>query len=81
MGLWLVPTLMIKPPTCLCNVQFCGSFWATVGQAVSAGLEEEVTALVGAVADKDSGMFSSLGGKSTGIAPIMGRGLWPLVMF
>ena len=72
---------MVEPTTCLCNVQFRGSFWATVGRAVSAGLEEEVTALVGVVTDGDSGTFSSQGGKSTSIVPIMGKGLWPSIMF
>ena len=47
----------------------------------SAGLEEEVTALVGVVTDGDSGTFSSQGGKSASIAPIVGRGLQPLIMF
>ena len=80
MGLRPVPTPMVEPTACSCNVQFHGSLWATVGQAVSTGLEE-VTALVGAVTDGDSGTFSSRGGKSASIAPIMGRGLWPLIMF
>ena len=47
----------------------------------SARLEEEVTALVGVVTDEDSGMFSSQGGKSASIAPIMGRGSRPSIMF
>ena len=81
MGLWLVPMPMVEPTACSCNAWFCGSLWATVGRAVSARLEEEVTALVGAVTDEDSGTFSSLGDKSTSIALIMGRGLWPLIMF
>ena len=80
MGLQLVPTPTVEPTTCSCNVQFCGSLWATVGWAVSAGLEEEVTALVGAVTDEDSRTFSSRGGKSTSIAPIMGKGSWPSIM-
>ena len=73
--------LTVEPTTCSCKVQFCGSFWATVGQAASAGLEEEVTALVGAVAGEDPEMFSSQGGKSTSIALIVGRGSWPSIMF
>ena len=72
---------MVEPTTCSCNAQFHGSLWATVGQAASAGLEEEVTALVGVVTDGDSGTFSSWGGKSTSIAPIVGRGSWPSIMF
>ena len=81
MGLQPAPTPTVKPTTCLCNTQFCGSFWATVGQVASTGLEEEVTVLVGAVADKDSGTFSSWGGKSASIAPIVGRGSWSSIMF
>ena len=81
MGLWPMPTPTVEPTACLCNVQFHGSFWATVGQAASARLEEEVTALVGAVTDEDSGTFSSQGGKPASIAPIMGRGSWPSIMF
>ena len=81
MGLWTMPMLTVEPTTCLCNAWFRGSLWATVGWAASARLEEEVTALVGAVTDEDSGMFSSWGGKSTSIAPIMGKGLWPSIMF
>ena len=61
--------------------RFCGSSLATVGQAASAGLEEEVTALVGAVAGEDSETFSSRGGKSTSIAPIVGRVSRPSIMF
>ena len=52
-----------------------------MGRAASARLEEEVTALVGAVAGEDPETFSSRGGKSASIAPIMGRGLQPLIMF
>ena len=81
MGLWLMPMPMVKPTTCSCNVWFHGSLWATVGQAVSTGLEEEVTALAGAVTDEDSRTFSSRGGKSASIALIMGRGSWPSIMF
>ena len=81
MGLWLAPTLTVKPTTCSCNAWFRGSLWATVGRTASAGLEEEVTALVGVVTDENSGMFSSWGGKTANIAPIMGRGLRPLIMF
>ena len=81
MGLQMVPMPMVEPTTCSCNVQFCGSLWATVGQAVSARLEEEATALVGAVTDGDSRTFSSWGGKSASIAPIMGRGPQPSIMF
>ena len=81
MGLWQVPMPTVKPTTCLCNVQSRGSLWATVGQVVSARLEEEVTASVGAVTDEDSGTFSSWGGKSASIAPIVGKGSWPLIMF
>ena len=69
-----MPIPTVKPTACLCNVWFCGSFWATVGQAASTGLEEEVTALVGAVAGEDPETFSSRGGKSDSIAPIVGRG-------
>ena len=81
MGLQPVPTPTVEPTACSCNARFCGSLWATVGRAASTGLEEEVTALVGAVTDEDSGMFSSRGGKSASIAPIMGRGSQPLIMF
>ena len=80
-GLQAAPILTVKPTTSLCNAQFCGSFWATVGQVASAGLEEEVTAMVGAVAGEDPETFSSQGGKSASIALIVGRGLWPLIMF
>ena len=55
-----------------------GPLWA---EQASTGLEEEVTALVGAVTDEDSGTFSSWGGKSASIAPIVGRGSWPSIMF
>ena len=72
---------MVEPTTCSCNARFHGSFWATVGQAASIGLEEEVTALVGAVAGEDPEMFTSQGGKSASIAPIMGRGSRPSIMF
>ena len=72
---------MVEPTACSCNVRFCGSFWATVGRAASAGLEEEVTAFVRAVAGEDPETFSSRGGKSASIAPIIGRGLWPSIMF
>ena len=72
---------MVEPTACSCNARFHGSFWATVGPAASAGLEEEVTALVGAVAGEDFEMFSSRGGKSASIAPIMGRGSGPSIMF
>ena len=72
---------MVEPTACSCNAWFRGSFWATVGQAASAGLEEEVTALVGAVASEDPETFSSRGGKSASIAPIVGRGLRPSIMF
>ena len=80
-GLQPAPTPMVEPTACSCNTQFGGSFWATVGLAASAGLEEEVTALVRVVTDEDSGTFSSRGGKSASIAPIMGRGSRPLIMF
>ena len=72
---------MVEPTICSCNVQLRGSFWATVGRAASAGLEEEVTALVGAVAGEDPEKFSSQDGKCTSIALIMGRGSWPSIMF
>ena len=52
-----------------------------MGQVGSAGLEEEVTVLVGAVTDENSGTFSSRSGKSTSIAVIMGKGSWPSIMF
>ena len=81
MGLQPTPMLTVEPTTCSCNVWFRGSLWATVGQVASVRLEEEVTALVGAVTDGDSGMFSSWGGKSATIAPIMGRGSQPSIMF
>ena len=81
MGLWPAPMLTVEPTACLCNAQFCGSLWATVGRVLSARLEEEVTVLVGAVTDEDSGTFSSRGGKSASIAPTMGRGSQPLIMF
>ena len=73
--------LMVEPTTCSCNVQFCGSSWATVGRAAHAKLEEEMTALIGAVADEDSETFSSRGGKSASIARIMGRDSRPSIMF
>ena len=73
--------LMVKPTAYLCNAWFRGSLWATVGRAACAGLEEEMTALVGAVADEDSGTFSSRDGKSTSIALIVGKGSWPSIMF
>ena len=63
------------------NAWFRGSLWATVGWAASARLEEEVTALVGAVTDGDSRMFSFRGGEPASIAPITGRGSWPSIMF
>ena len=81
MGLWPAPMLTVKPTTCSCNAQFCGSLWATVGWGAGAGLEEEVTALVGAVTDEDSRTFSSWGGKSASIALIMGKGSQPSIMF
>ena len=81
MGLWLAPTLTVKPTACSCNAWFHGSLWATVGSAASARLEEEVTALVRVVTDEDSGMFSSQGGKSASIAPIVGRVSRPSIMF
>ena len=81
MVLWLVSMPTVKPTACSCNMWFCGSLWATVGWAVSTGLEEEVTALVGAVTDGDSGTFPSWGGKSASIAPIVGKGLLPSIMF
>ena len=81
MGLWLVPMPMVEPTTCSCNAQFHGSLWATVGWAVSTRLEEEVTVLVGAVTDEDSGTFSSQGGKSASIALIVGKGSRPSIMF
>ena len=81
MGLQPMPMPTVGPTTCSCNAWFSGSLWATVGQAASAGLEEEVTALVGAVTDGDSGTFYSQGGKSASIAPIVGRGSQPSIMF
>ena len=51
----LAPTPTVKPTACSYNIQFRGSFWATVGRVASAGLEEEVTVLVGVVTDWDSG--------------------------
>ena len=80
MGLRPAPIPTVKPTACSCNVQFRGSFWATVGRAASAGLEEEVTALVGAVAGEDSETLFR-GGKSASIAPIVGRGSRPSIMF
>ena len=53
MGLQLSPIAMVEPTACSCNVWFRGSFCSTVGQVASTGLEEEMTALVGAVAGKD----------------------------
>ena len=67
-----MPMKTVEPTACSCNVWFCGSLWATVGQVASIRLEEEVTALVGAVTDGDSGTF---------IATIMGRGSQALIMF
>ena len=81
MGLQPAPIPTVEPTICSCNMQFHGSFWATVGRAASTGLEEEVTALVGAVAGEDPETFSSWGGKSASIALIMGRGSWPSIMF
>ena len=81
MGLRPAPMPMVEPTACLCNTRFRGSLWATVGRVASAGLEEEVTTLVGAVTDEDSRMFSSRGGKSASIAPIVGKGSQPLIMF
>ena len=81
MGLWPVPMPTVEPTACLCNAWFRGSLWATVGWVASTGLEEEVTALVGAVTDEDSGTFSAWGGKSASIALIVGRGSRPLIMF
>ena len=72
---------MVKPTACSCNTQFRGSFWATVGQVADAGFEEKVAVLVGAAAGEDSGTSSSRGGKTASIAPIMGRGLRPSMMF
>ena len=81
MGLQLVPMLTVEPTTCLCNAWFRGSLWATVGWVASAGLEQEVTVLVGAVTDEDSRTFSSWGGKSASIVPIVDKGSQPLIMF
>ena len=81
MGLQPAPIPTVKPTTCSCNMRFHGSFWATVGQVAGTGLEEEVTALVGVVAGEDPETFSSGGGKSNSIAPIVGRGSRPLIMF
>ena len=81
MGLQPAPIPMVEPTICLCNMRFRGSFWATVGRAASVGLEEEVTALVETVAGKDPETFSSQVGKSASIAPIMGRGSRPSIMF
>ena len=81
MGLWPAPMQTVEPTAWSYNVWFHGSLWAMMGWAASARLEEEVTALVGAVTDEDSRTFSSQGGKSTSIAPIMGKGLWPSIMF
>ena len=50
-----------------------------MGRAASAGLEEEVTALVGAIAGEDPETFSSWDGKCASIAPIVGRGLQPSI--
>ena len=80
MGLRLAPMPTVEPTACLCNTRFRGSLWATMGRAVSAGLEE-VTVLVGAVTDEDSRMFSSRGGKSASIALIVGKGSQPLILF
>ena len=49
---------MVEHTTCSCNAWFRGSLWATMGRAANAGLEEEVIALVGAVADEGSKTFS-----------------------
>ena len=80
-GLWPAPIPMVESTACSCNAWLRGSFWATVGRAASARLEEEVTALVGVVTDGNSGTFSSRGDRSTSIAPIMGRGSQPSIMF
>ena len=76
-----MPMPKVEPTACSCNAWFHGSLWATVGQAASARLEEEVTALVGAVTHGDSGTFSSQDGKSASIVPILDRGSQPLIMF
>ena len=81
MGLQPTPTPTVQPTACSCNMQFRGSFWATVDQAASTGLEEGMTALVGAVVDEDSETFSSQDGRSASIALIVGRGSWPSIMF
>ena len=81
MGLQPAPMPMVEPTACSCNAQFRGSLWATVGWAASIGLEEEVTVLVGAVTDEDSRTFSSWGGKSASIAPIVGKDSQPSIMF
>ena len=79
-GLQLMPMPTVKPTTCSCNTQFYGSLWATVGWAANDGLEEEVMALVEAVADEGFRTFSQ-GSKSASIAPIVGRGSQPSIMF
>ena len=82
MGLRPMPMLTVEPTACSCNAWV---LWFIMGHCgpsgESAGLEEEVTALVGAVTDGDSGTFSSRGHKSASIALIMGRGSWPSIMF
>ena len=52
-----------------------------MGQAANPGLEEEVATLAGAVTGDDSGTFSSRGGKTASIAPIVGRGSRPSIIF
>ena len=73
--------LTVEPTVCSCNMELRGSFWATMGRAASAGLEEKVAALVEAVTDEDFVTFSSWGGRTASIAPIVGRGSWPSIMF
>ena len=75
MGLQPAPMPTVKPTACSCNLQFCGSFWATVGQAASARLGEEVAALVGEIAGEDSGTSSFQCGETAKTVPIGGNGL------
>ena len=81
MGLRPVPMPTVEPKACWCNVRFCGSFWATVGRAADARLEEEVAVLVGEVAGEDSGTSSSRDGKTAKTDPIGGSGSQPSIMF
>ena len=56
-------------------------FLGHCGPMANPRLEEKVATLVGAVTGNDSRTFSSQGGKTASIAPIVGRGSPPSIMF